>query len=324
MNGKWVEIDIRDEVVDWIIHWSERAEMRRRELIDAIGIGSSTFYHWIGHYGEARQLERPFNGWWGITGEEEAAIVEYRKEHSFEGYRRLCYQMLDEDVVAVSPATVYRVLKRHGLLNRWNKGEKSGKGNGFQQPACPHQHWHIDISYVKVNFAFFFLISVLDGFSRYIVHSELRPRMEEFDVQMVSQRALEKFPGVHPRIITDNGSQFISRDFKEFLSHQELTHVKTSIRYPQSNGKIESFHKTIKRECVRQRSLLNLEDARWIVGRYIEEYNCSRLHSSLYYLTPKDVLEGRMGERLREREEKFRRAREERKQKALEIIGRMR
>lgn len=287
-------------------------------MIKSIGISVSKFYDWSDHYGEIRLKTRPFNGWWGITIEEELAIVAYRRSHEFEGYRRLCYQMLDEDVVAVSPATVYRVLKKHDLLNRWNAPKQSSKGRGFSQPSRPHRHWHVDIAYVKIQCTFYFLVSVLDGFSRYIVHSELRVHMEEFDVEVVLQRALEKYPGVKPRIISDNGSQFISRDFKRFLGDKELTHVRTSVRYPQSNGKIESFHKTIKKECIRKKSLLDLKDARKIIDAYIEDYNCTRLHSGINYLPPKDVLEGKKEQRLREREKKLRWAKEKRKQRALE------
>ena len=318
MKGHWVEPDIRDDLVSWVRYWSECLEMNRGSMIKRVGISPSKFYSWCDHYGEVRLKERPFNGWWGISAEEERAIVEYRRSHEFEGYRRLCYQMLDEDVVAVSPATVYRVLKKYDLLNRWIPRKDKGKGRGFAQPSKPHQHWHVDISYVKVQCTFYFLISVLDGFSRYIVHSELRIHMQEFDVELVIQRALEKYPDARPRIISDNGSQFISRDFKEFLGHKELTHVRTSVRYPQSNGKIESFHKTIKRECIHKKSLLGVDDARKIIDKYVEEYNCRRLHSSIYYLPPGDVLEGRMAARLKGREEKLRRAKAIRKQKALE------
>ena len=316
-----MEPDIRDDVISWVRYWSNRLgmrHMRRGNLIKSVGISVSKFYDWSFHYGEIRLKERPFNGWWGITAEEEQAIISYRLSHEFAGYRRLCYQMLDEDIVAVSPATVYRVLKKHDLLNRWNQPKGTGKGRGFSQPSKPHQHWHIDIAYVKIQCIFYFLVSVLDGFSRYIVHSELRIHMEEFDVEVVIQRALEKYPEVKPRIISDNGSQFISRDFKTFLGDKELTHVRTSVRYPQSNGKIESFHKTIKRECIRKKSLLDLKDARKIIDGYIEDYNCTRLHSGINYLPPRDVLEGRKEQRLREREEKLRRAKEIRKQKALE------
>ncbi len=147
--------------------------------------------------------------------------------------------MMDEDIVAVSPSSTYRILKSAGLLNRWNNVKKNLKGKGFDQPIVPHQHWHVDIKYVNFKGAFLFLISVIDGYSRYIVHHELRNSMQEFDVQITIQRALEKYPGYKPRIISDNGSQFISKDFAEYLKFAGLQHIRTSIAYPQSNGKIE-------------------------------------------------------------------------------------
>lgn len=226
--------------------------------------------------------------------------------------------MLDDNVVAVSPSTVYRVLKKHGLLNRWNEKKSSQKNTGFTQPTRPHEHWHIDISYVKIRCNFYFLISVLDGYSRYIVHSELRSHMQEYDIQVVLQKAFEKYPREKPRIISDNGSQFIAKDFKVFLGNKELTHVRTSVRYPQSNGKIESFHKTIKKECVRKKSLLSIQDAKKIIGKYIDHYNNKRLHSGIYYLSPLDMLTGKRDQRLKERDEKLKAAKAMRKRIAVE------
>ncbi len=105
----------------------------------------------------------------------------------------------------------------HGLLERWRPA-KTSKGQGFQQPLEPHEHWHLDISYVNVRGTFYYLISVLDGRSRFIVHIwELRESMKEADAEVVLQRARERFPTARPRIISDNGPQFIARDFKEFI-----------------------------------------------------------------------------------------------------------
>jgi len=315
LKGRWVEPDIRDEILTYTGTWARRTKRSRLELIELLGISRSKYYEWQHHYGESRDKKDGFFRWWSIEPSEEEEILHYRKTHEFDGYRRLCYQMLDEDVVAVSPSTVYRVLKRHNLLSKWNKPEKKSKKEGFDQPQKPHEHWHMDISYIKIQSVFFFLISVLDGYSRSIIHFDLRANMTEYDVELVLEEALEKYPGMKPRLISDNGSQFISRDFKEFISLKELCHVRTSIRYPQSNGKIESFHKTIKKECIRRESFIDLEDARKVIGKYINEYNNERLHSSLYYLSPRDVLEGRMETRLKERDHKLRNAREKRKRK---------
>jgi len=137
--------------------------------------------------------------------------------------------------------------------------------------------------------------------------------MEEYHVELTIQRTLEKFPGYNPRIISDNGSQFISGDFRNFLREVGLTHVRTSVRYPQSNGKIERFHRTLKDECLSKQSLIDLDDARQQIDRYIEKYNTKRLHSALNYLTPEDYLLGRVEARLNERKCKLKQAVENRK-----------
>src|SRR5690606_6289709 len=121
--------------------------------------------------------------------------------------------------------------------------------------------WHLDIAYLNIRGTFYFIASVLDGYSRMVVHFEIREKMEEQDIEVIVQRAREKYPGATPRIITDNGPQFIAKDFKSFVRICGMTHVRTSPYYPQSNGKIERYHRTLKGECVRPMSPLSLEDA---------------------------------------------------------------
>jgi putative transposase len=174
-----------------------------------------------------------------IDDAEKAAIVDFHDKHPLEGYRRLTFMMLDADAAAVSPPTVYRVLSKAGRLDKWNR-RPSKKGTGFVQPLHPHDHWHVDISHINVTGTFYYLCSVLDGASRAIVHWDLRPSMTELDVECTLQRAREAFPGKTPRIISDNGPQFIARDFKEFIRVTGMTHVRTSPYYPQSNGKIRA------------------------------------------------------------------------------------
>jgi len=265
------------------------------------GISSSKYYSWINRF-EQRNNHNGFipkKHW--IVDWERQAIINYAQTHTGEGYRRMTYMMIDDNIAAVSPSTTYRVLKSAGLLNRWNKVKKSSKGNGFEQPTFPHQHWHTDIKYVNFRGTFLFLISVIDGYSRYIVHHELRMNMQEYDVQLTVQRALEKYPLAKPRLITDNGSQFISKDFAEYLKLAGLQHIRTSIAYPQSNGKIERYHRTIHEECLMRKSLIDLDDAREQITGFIEYYNTRRLHSSLFYLTPDDFLNDKITEKLEKR-----------------------
>ena len=125
-----------------------------------------------------------------------------------------------------------------------------------------HEHWHIDVSYINISGTFYYLCSVLDGYSRFIVHWELRESMTEAEIEIMLQRAREKYPEAKPRIISDNGPQFLAKDFKEFIRIAGMTHVRTSPYYPQSNGKLERWHKSLKSECIRPGTPLSQEDAR--------------------------------------------------------------
>ena len=293
-------------------YYCDKTEISAGDFISRIGIARSKYYDWKQRYGKVNEHNRlvPRDFW--LTGCERQAIVNYYKDHPLEGYRRLCYMMIDDDIVAVSPSSVYRVLSNAGLLKRWNC-KPSKKGTGFIQPLEPHEHWHIDISYINICGTFYYMCSVLDGFSRYIVHWEIREAMKESDVEIILQRAREKFPDAKPRIISDNGPQFISKDFKEFIRVSGMTHVKTSPYYPQSNGKLERWHKTIKSTCIRVSTPLSLPDAQRLVTDFVDKYNNRRLHSSIGYITPYDKLQGRAETIQSDRDAKLAAAREARK-----------
>jgi putative transposase len=298
--------------VDYVRYWKERTELPSKRLVGWIGIGQSKFYDWQDRYGKVNE----HNAWvprdWWLQDWEKEAIVSFHWEHPLEGYRRLTFMMLDADVVAVSPTSVYRVLKKAGLMNRHPPGP-SKKGQGFAQPLGPHQHWHIDISYLNLAGTFYYMCSILDGYSRLIVHWEIRESMTEPDVETIVQRAKEQYPKECPRIISDNGPQFIAKDFKEFIRLCGMTHVRTSPYYPQSNGKLERYHRTIKGECIRPGTPLSLGDARRLVARYVEHYNTVRLHSAIGYITPAEKLAGREQEIFAERDRKLDQARQSRK-----------
>jgi putative transposase len=282
--------------------------MPLNQLLLWLGVPESKYYDWRRRYGQrnAHNAHLPRRFW--LLPHEKQAILDYQLGHPNDGYRRLCFMMLDADVVATSPSSVYRVLKDAGRIGTQPHGP-SCKGQGFTQPGKPHEHWHIDVSYLNIRGTFYYLCTILDGYSRYIVHWEIRETMTEADVETILQRAREAFPGATPRIISDNGPQFIARDFKEFVRLSGMTHVRTSPFYPQSNGKVESWHKTVKKECIRPRTPLNLEDARRIVASFVHEYNTVRLHSGIAYVTPQARLEGRDQQILAERRRKLAAAR---------------
>jgi len=308
LKGRWVPPDTRDQIVDYVRRWSDRAELPAKRLLGWLELSTSKFHQWKQRYGtpQAHNGHVPRDGW--LEDWEKQAILDYQQQHPLEGYRSLAFMMLDDDVVAVSPSSVYRVLKGAGRLDRkWQKPSK--KGTGFVQPLVPHEHWHIDISHINIAGTFYFLCSLLDGCSRYIVHWELRPTMKEREVETIVQRALEKYPGETPRVISDNGPQFIARDFKAFVRMMGMSHVRTSPYYPQSNGKLERWHGSLKRECIRPACPESLDEARRQVARYVEHYNHMRLHSAIGYLTPADKLNGLAEVIFAERDRKLEEAR---------------
>jgi len=313
LRKQWTEFDTRDEVVDFLLKMKERTEIPMKRLVGWLGISMSKFHDWVERFGKANEHNGKVpRDWWLEDGEKEA-IRAFFVANPREGYRRLTYMMIDDDIAACAPSTVYRVLKDAELLAK-STVKPSKKGTGYVQPLRPHQEWHTDITYLNLGGTFYYLSSVLDGYSRYIVHWEIRESMKEKDVEMLFQRALEKFPGVTPsRIISDNGPQYIALDFKEFIRHICSSHVRTSPYYPQSNGKQERMQGTFKQECIRERNPKTVEEARQFAEEYVIHYNERRLHSAIGYVTPKDVLEGRAPVIQAERERKLREARDRRK-----------
>lgn len=312
---------MRDEIVTYCESMNKRSHLTKSKLIEMLGIHRDKYYDWKHRLGADNNHNGkiPKKHW--LTPEEVQSIIDFANEkiekskyYLHEGYRRLTYMGLDENRFACSPASVYRVLKKNDLLNKWNIKSNTKKGNGFDQPDYPHHHWHTDIKYINYKGTFLFFISIIDGYSRYIVHHELRRNMTEQDVSIVIQRALEKYPDAKPRIISDNGSQYVSKEFGLYLKEVGLQHIRTSVNYPQSNGKIERFHRTLGNECIKTSSFINIDDANRQVTEFIEYYNNKRLHSSLYYLRPVDFIEGRVDELISKRNSKLDNATKQRNQ----------
>jgi transposase InsO family protein len=287
--------DVRDQIVDFVRRWSEASEIGAGRFVGWLGVAASKFYDWRERYGRVNE----HNGWvprdFWLEDWEKQAIIAFHLKNPLEGYRRLTFMMLDADIVAVSPSSVWR-----------------------EQPPAPHQHWHIDVSYINISGTFYYLCSVLDGYSRSIVHWDLRESMTESDIEIILEAAKEKHPAARPRIISDNGPQFIARDFKEFIRISGMTHVRTSPYYPQSNGKLERWHKSLKSECIRPGTPLTPEDARRLIQQYVDHYNTVRLHSAIGFITPADMLAGRQAEIHAARDRKLdeaRRLRQQRRQR---------
>lgn len=276
-----------------------RANVPITRSLTVLGLPRATYFRWAK---EGRKAPRPVavvpKAHW-ITPTERTAIVTYARAHPELGYTRLTYQMADTGVAAVSPSSVYTILKAEGLIGRWQPAREAHR-QGFVQPERPHEQWHTDIAYLNILGTQYFLLAVLDGYSRAILHHEIRRTMTTTDVEIVLERALATLPtdAPRPRLITDNGSQYVSAQFTQYLRTSGLSHSRTRVGHPQSNGKYERWNQTAKVECVRRMALGGRDDpdalteAQDVMGRYVAHYNTARPHSALHYLTPADYLRG--------------------------------
>lgn len=299
-------------MIDVIHDYHMLTDLETIQLVDWIGISRGKFYDWRKRYGqENRHNGRMPRDYW-LQPWERDAIIDFYQEHQDVGYRALTYLMMDRDIVAVSPATVYRVLSQAGCFEG-KTPHSSKKGAGFEQPLQPHDHWHVDVSYVNIAGTFYYACCILDGYSRSIVHWDIRESMKESDIQCIIEAGTERYPQVTPRIISDNGPQFMAKEFKAYLRLKGMDHVRTSPYYPQSNGKIERFHQSLKRECIRPQTPLDLDDARRLIDDYIHHYNTERLHAAIGYITPQDQLAGKAPVIHAERDRKLAEARQRRK-----------
>ena len=284
-----------------------------RRILRRLGLSRTRYYEWKKRE-EEDLLADLFPGARGsphaVLEEEKRAVIQYALEHPREGYRRLAWMMVDEDVAYVSPSSVYRILVDEDLLYRWKRSQRTGTPP--REPTGPNQRWHTDLMYLRVGDSWYFLVTVLDAYSRYVVHWDLLVTMTAAAVRVVVEDAIRK-TGARPEIVTDNGSQFTAKDFKELVRDFELEHIRIRTYHPESNGKLERFHRSTRGE-LGDVELGNLSRAREIIGRWVAFYNQKRLHASLNYLPPQEYWAGEPTKKLEERRQKLAEGRRRREQ----------
>ena len=299
----------------------ERSRVKLEWIVSKLGLSRSLYYRWrqkrkAGALEDIKPKAPDLNQ---VLAEEEEAVKVYALAHPRDGYRRLCWMMVDEDVVCLSPSSVYRILDRNDLLARWNVTPSVGRKP--ELPKRPHERWHTDLMYLWIAGRWYFFIGVLDGFSRYIVYWELLSRMTAAEVTDVVHAALDSYPGERPQIVNDNGSQFTSKDFRKLIKQFSLKQIRIRIHHPQSNGAIERFHRTLREEGLSDKELRNQLHAKDIIGEWIDIYNTKRLHAGIEYLTPEDRFLLRHEERKQVRLDKLENARKHRRGENLKRLG---
>jgi transposase InsO family protein len=283
----------------------------KREVLRLYGISSSQLNRWRQDKSTRPCLIYPFR----ILDEELERVVSFRlsdEENRSLGYRKLTWKMVDDDIVYLSESSVYRILRSFKLLGRFFKENDGALKEYENKPLYVHHHWHTDIAYVIVSGIHYYLIFMLDGYSRYLLHWELMTDMAKISVEIFIQRTIDSYPEAEPMVIHDNGSQFISHDFKRILFENNCKDVPTRLKHPETNGKAERFVGLVRNEALRPNSPSYYSEAERVIGNFVDEYNNNRYHAGIGYLKPVDVFNGMGQIILAERQRKLKEARQKR------------
>lgn len=297
---------VKAELLELVATARARTGWTVRRILPHLGLTRARYREWTRRAArDALTDQRPLAHLRdGILAEERDAVVAFALAHPRDGYRRLAMMMLDADVACLSASTVYRILDADDLLARWKRSRSVGQAP--PRATRPHERWHTDVMYLRVQDTWYFLVTVIDAYSRYIVHWELLTTMRAADVELVVQEALER-TGARPQVVTDSGSQFTSAEFKSLVRRFALAHIRIRPYHPESNGVIERFHRST-REALDGQTLRTLGQARALLGEWVRYYNEERLHAALGYLPPAEYYAGDPAARQAGRRAKLERA----------------
>lgn len=303
--------EVKAELLALVARTRARTGWTIRRILGRLGLAKSRYREWVQRAARDALADRQpiAPAWDAILAAEKDAVIAYALAHPKDGYRRLAWQMVDADVAYLSPSSVYRVLQDADLLYRWKRS--ASVGNPPAKPTRPNERWHTDLMYLRIADSWYFLVTVLDAYSRYVVHWELLTRMTAADVRLVIQQALERTDAT-PDVVTDNGSQFTGAEFKDLVRRFAFEHIRIRTYHPESNGPVERYHRST-RDALGETELRNLAQARAIIEEWVRHYNEERLHAGLSYLPPAVFYRGNPVARISERQAKLQQARTERR-----------
>ncbi len=297
-----------------IIRLVERSHLPVRRTLEKLSIAKATFYRWYDLYrcrgSEALEdhRSRPSRVWNRIPDEVRERVINLALDEPTLSPRELAVRFTDSEKYFVSEASVYRLLKAHDLITSPAFTVIKAADEFKDKTTAPNQLWQTDFTYLKViGWGWFYLSTVLDDFSRYIIAWKLCTTMKANDVTdtlilALQASGLDNAKVVHrPRLLSDNGSSYIAGNLAEWLKSQGFDHVRGAPLHPQTQGKIERWHQTLKNRILLENYYLP-GDLEARIGDFVAHYNHLRYHESIANLTPADVYFGRGQTILFERE----------------------
>ena len=278
---------------------------RKRQALEELGVPKSTYYRWRRGSSFPKKRQRPWNR---ITPNEERRILVVAREYPELSSRQLSAWITDNEGFAVSESTVYRILKREGLVKRQETQVVAAK-EYHTKTTRPHQMWATDASYFRVaGWGYYYLVTVMDDYSRFILGWKLQKDMSANSLIEVVQEAVDGTGMTsvpvedRTKLLSDNGAGYVSRAFRDYLNLVGIGHILAAPFHPQTNGKVERYQQSLKREVNQLPYELpsQLEQA---IADFVDYYNYRRYHKALGDVTPADVLYGRREQILERRKE---------------------
>jgi putative transposase len=319
--------ELQNQVQRIVQETRRRSGWSVRRTLGALDVSPASYYRWRqeGAGGKTAAPPRPVQAY-EATDEEKRAVRAYALKHPGIRHRELAWRMVDEDVVCLSMSTVYRILKGENLVCPWTRRTKRPREED-EKSQRPDELWATDLMYVQIDGRTYYLVTFLDEYSRLIVHHALCASMDGITVSVEAQAAVEKFlkekggeipPEGMPRLRSDNGSCYVSREFRRVLDEHQLGHQRIKPHCPEENGIIERSNRTL-REALDGAELTDWLQARDVISGIIQWYNERRLHSALGYLRPIDYYRGDPVALHEARRRKMAEARHRRRQKNLKL-----
>jgi len=293
-----------------IIRIVEGSEIGPIRTIKELGINKSTFYNWYGRYRKGGYdalgaNDRNRNSFWNkIPDQVRSQVIDLALDLPALSPRELAYRMIDRQKYYISESSVYRILKSQGLITSPAYIVMQASGEFKDKTTRVNQMWQTDFTYFKVfGWGWYYLSTVLDDYSRYILHWELCSTMKATDVTRSLDMALKVAdlpPNQMPRLLSDNGSCYISDELADYIEIKQIRHVRGKPNHPQTQGKIERYHRSMK-NVVKLENYYSPGELKHRLGEFVQYYNNHRYHESLNNTTPSDVYYGRDQQILKKR-----------------------